>query len=282
MAMPAIQVAGLFPQVSSRLVELLRSLSPGDWQLATVSSRRTVKDIASHLLDGSLRRLSLQRDGYRPTDGRSQPRAGETFQDFLNRLNDDWEVGTRRLSPGVLVDLIDWADAQLSRYFQSLDPHGPAPFPVAWAGEEQSDNWMDVAREYTEKWHHTQQIFDATRRPSTIMNRQLGRPCLDIFMRALPFTFRNVAADTGSLVVVAVAGEAGGNWYLERGQQGWEQIATSSRSATATVAMDQDIAWKLVTKRRSREAIQQQFPEIRITGDETLGLRALDMVSVMA
>ena len=189
MAMPPILVADLFPEVTSRLLELLRSLSPDEWHLPTVSSRRTVKDIASHLLDGTLRRLSMQRDGYRPADGWSQPRADESLVVFLNRLNDEWEVGTRRLSPAVLVGLIEWADAQLAELFRSLDPHAPAIFPVAWAGEERSENWMDVARDYTEKWHHTQQIFDATDRPSTIMNRRLGHPCLDIFMRALPFTF---------------------------------------------------------------------------------------------
>jgi hypothetical protein len=53
-------------------------------------------------------------------------------------------------------------------------------------------------------------------------------------------------------------------------------------SPVATVTMDQDTAWKLVTKRRSREAIRQQFPDIRITGDQSLGLHALGMVSVMA
>jgi hypothetical protein len=74
--LPPILVADLFPEVTSRLVALLRSLSPDEWQRATVSSRRTVKDIASHLLDGSLRRLSMQRDGYRP--------AGEPLVGFLN------------------------------------------------------------------------------------------------------------------------------------------------------------------------------------------------------
>jgi hypothetical protein len=280
--MPPILVADLFPEVTSRLVALLRSLSPDEWQRATVSSRRKVKDIASHLLDGSLRRLSMQRDGYRPTDGRSQSRAGEPLVDFLNRLNDEWETGARRLSPKVLVDLIEWAEAQLADLFGSLDPHGPALFPVAWAGEGRSENWMDVARDYTEKWHHTQQIFDATKRPSTILNRRLGHPCLDTFMRALPFTFRGVEADRGSVVTVAVTGEASGNWHVERREQGWEQVAESPRSPAATVTMDQDTAWKVVTKRRSREAIRQQFPGIRITGDQSLGLHALGMVSVMA
>lgn len=282
MAMPPILVADLFPEVSRRLVDLLRSLSNDEWQLPTVSSRRTVKDIASHLLDGSLRRLSMQRDGYRPADGRSRPRADEPLLDFLNRLNDEWETGTRRLSPRVLVDLIEWADAQLAELFRSLDPHGPALFPVAWAGEERSEHWMDVARDYTEKWHHTQQICDATRRPSTVMNRRLGHPCLDIFMRALPFTFRGVEADRGSVVTVVVTGAAGGNWYVERQAYSWEQVAESPRFPAATVTLDQDAAWKLVTKRRSRVAVHHQFPGIRITGDEALGAHVLDLVSVMA
>jgi hypothetical protein len=68
-AMPPILVADLFPEVGRRLVALLRTLTPDEWHRPTVSSRRSVKDAVSHLLDGSLRRLSLQRDGYSPPDG---------------------------------------------------------------------------------------------------------------------------------------------------------------------------------------------------------------------
>lgn len=280
--MPPILVADLFPLVSERLVSLLRSLSDEDWHKPTVSSKRLVKDIASHLLDGSLRRLSMQRDGYRPDDGRSQPRADEPLLDFLNRLNAEWEIGARRLSPKVLIDLIDWADTQLAVLSRSLDPHAPAIFPVAWAGEEQSENWMDVARDYTEKWHHTQQVFDAVGRPSTITERHLFHPCLDTFMRALPFTFRNVAADVGSVVAVVITGEAGGTWYVERGQQDWRQVEQPSGTVSSKVTLTQGSAWKLVTKRRSREAVLAQFPDVRIEGDVRLGSHVLDMVSVMA
>lgn len=280
--MPPIHVAALFPEVSGRLVELLRSLRADEWHLRTVSSRRTVKDIAAHLLDGSLRRLSMQRDGYSPPDGSGKPESDETLMDFLNRLNAEWEAGTRRLSPRVLADLIEWADAQLAGLFQSLNPRGPAIFPVAWAGEERSENWMDVARDYTEKWHHTQQVFDATGRPSTIMNRRLGHPCLDIFMRALPFTFREADAAEGTVVGVSVLGEAGGGWYIERRRGGWRQVAEPPRPAKAVVTMGQDTAWKVVTKRRSRDDTLRQFADIQIVGDRELGVHALDMVSVMA
>jgi hypothetical protein len=282
MPMPPILVADLFPEVTSRLLELLRSLSDEEWHLPTVSSRRRVRDIASHLLDGSLRRLSMQRDNYQAPDPRALQRKNEPLLGYLNRLNDEWETGTRLLSPQVLTEMIEWADARLSDLFQSLDMHATARFPVAWAGETESENWMDVAREYTEKWHHTQQIFDAVGRPSTIMTERLGRPCLDVFMRALAFTFQDVHAEPGVAVVVKVVGEAGGHWQVVRRDECWEQIAKTPKSPSAVVVMDHDTAWKLVTKRRSREAIRQQFPNILIEGDVSLGQHVLDMVSVMA
>ena len=142
---------------------------------------------------------------------------------------------------------------------------------------------MDVARDYTEKWHHTQQIFDATKRPSTILDRRLGQPCLDTFMRALPFIFcRRSKPTVGGVVTVVVTGEGGGNWHVERREGGWAQTAESQRTPPATVTMGQDTVWKLVTKRRSPEATRQQFPDVRITGDESLGQIVLRMVSVMA
>jgi hypothetical protein len=182
----------------------------------------------------------------------------------------------------VLTDLIEWADRQLADLFRSLDPHGPALFPVAWAGEERSENWMDVAREYTEKWHHTQQIFDATGRSSTITTRRLMHPCLDTFMRALPHTFRGVAAGAGTVVSVVVTGEAGGSWHLERGDGGGHQVPEPPRPPSATATMDPHTAWRLVTKRRTPEDARRQFSGIRIDGDVALGSYILGMVSVMA
>ena len=147
MTMPPILVAHIFPEIGQRLVALLGALTPEEWHLPAVSSRRTVKDIASHLPDGSLRRLSMQRDGYRPADGRSQPRADEPLTDFLNRLNDEWEVGTRRLSPNVLVGLIEWADAQLVELFRSLDPHAqPLIEPNSLAASADLQDVFDGAR----------------------------------------------------------------------------------------------------------------------------------------
>lgn len=74
-----IFVARLFRDVSRCLVTLLRALTEDEWHLPTLSSERRVKDIASHLLDGSLRRLSIQRDGYSSSDKSSQPQGDESL-----------------------------------------------------------------------------------------------------------------------------------------------------------------------------------------------------------
>jgi len=288
-----LPTAHLFPEITGRLVELLRSLAPADWNRPTVSSRRTVHDVAAHLLDGSLRRLSLQRDAYRPADPRALPRSDERLVEYMNRLNDEWETASRRLSPRVLIDLVERADGELAEFFASLDPHGPAIFPVAWAGEWQSENWFDTARDYTEKWHHTAQIFEAVGRPSTIDSPRLMRPCLETFLRAVPFTYRNVAAPDGTVVAVEITGPAGGRYDWIRRSDGWNaRIAAvdssgvpSSMPATtpaAALSLPADTAWRLFTKRHTLEAARKQFPDIVISGDARLAEPLLTMVSVMA
>jgi hypothetical protein len=189
------------------------------------------------------------------------------------------------LSPNVLIELLEAADRQFAEFMNSLDPQGEAIFPVAWAGEESSRNWFDVARDYTEKWHHTQQIFDAVERPSTIMTARLYHPCLQVFMRALPFTFRDVDAADGTSVAVDVTGEAGGVWQLVHRGGAWEwheQPRPGELTDATRVVLPEQDAWKVLTKRRSYEAVLKQFPEITIDGDQQLGHRVLEMVSVMA
>lgn len=100
-----ILIAHLFPRIEGRLIELLRSLRAEEWQAQTVSPRWKVKDVAAHLLDTQLRKLSLVRDGCVP----ELPAAGSPFDlaTLINRLN--WEGVTMygRLSPPILIELME-------------------------------------------------------------------------------------------------------------------------------------------------------------------------------
>src|SRR5688572_4941575 len=56
----------LFAPIHDELMALLRSLTAEEWMAPTVAGAWTVRDVAAHLLDTGLRRLSMHRDGYNP------------------------------------------------------------------------------------------------------------------------------------------------------------------------------------------------------------------------
>ena len=186
------------------LLELLRSLTSEDWEKQTVSPKWRVKDVVAHLLDTPLRGVSIGRDGYLPEAPRISSRA--ELAAYINRLNEEGVSLYHRLSPAVLISLMEVATKLLAEYHAARDPHAQAPFGVSWAGEDKSANWFDTAREFTERWHHQQQIRLAVNKPG-IMTHELYHPVLDCFLRALPFRYRNVSAKLGTLVKINVAGE---------------------------------------------------------------------------
>src|SRR3977135_588587 len=214
-----ILTAHLFPKLDGMLIELLRSLAPEDWEKQTVSPSWKVKDVAAHLLDTPLRGVSIGRDGYVGENPKINSSAD--LAAFINRLNREGVSVYRRLSPGVLIALLEVAINLLAEMHASRAPHAMAPYGVSWAGEEKSANWFDTAREFTERWHHQQQVRLAVNKPG-IMTHELYHPVLDCFLRALPFTYRSISAEPGTYVQINISGECGGSWYLARGEQAWQ------------------------------------------------------------
>jgi len=266
----------LFPKLDQKLIELLRTLQPHEWNNRTLAKQWTVKDIASHLLDGNLRLLSMVRDQYFG----NTPKGLNSYQDlvdFLNGLNGDWVIATKRLSPKVIIDLLEHTGSECHEALEKLDPFATAVFSVAWAGEAESKNWFHIAREYTERWHHQQQIREAVGREG-IMDREFYFPLIDTFMRALPHTYRNVAAHEHTHVKVQVTTEAGGSWSLVFTKGSWT-LSPSSLLPTAEVILDPSTAWKLFTKGISGEEAERK---IQFIGDEQLCKPILSMLSVMA
>lgn len=272
-----IDVRHLFKSLDEKLMALLESLSRDDWNKQTVAVKWKVKDVVTHLLDGNLRALSIQRDGYYG----EKPVGLHDFQElvnWLNRLNADWVKATRRLSPAVLIHLHKVTGPLVSQYFASLDPWQEALFAVEWAGESASLNWMHLAREYSEKWHHQQQIRDAIGKDG-IMNREFFYPAMATFFFALPHTFKRVEAPEGTVVHAHITGDAGGDWYLQKKSESWQFAKSTADEISASVTIPQEVSWKLFSKSlRPAEVISK----ITITGDQKLGKKVLEMVSVMA
>lgn len=266
----------LFPVLEHKLVELLRSLRKEDWIRPTVAKKWTVKDVAAHLLDGNLKRLSMQRDGF---FGLAAPTnvGYEEFVAFINRNNAEWVQAARRVSPEALVDLIEITSKEVAKMFAALDPHAPAIWGVTWAGEEQSANWFDIAREYTERWHHQQQIRNAVQKPG-IETWELYHPVLDTFMRGLPYAFRRVEAKTSTQVELEITGDAGGRWYLEKTESGW-QLTASTKEPAGTLRMSQDLAWRVFTKAVAAKDAERL---VEIEGDRRLAIHILSLVAVLA
>lgn len=271
-----IQTLHLFPVLDDMLISLLRSLTTEEWKIQTVAKRWKVKDVAAHLLDGNLRSLSTSRDHYFG----EQAENISSYQDlvnYLNNLNLTWTNAAKRLSPQILIQLLEITGQEYTRHLNTLQPFDDAIFPVAWAGQETSPNWFHIAREYTEKFLHQQQIRDALGN-TILMTKELFYPFLDTFMYALPYTFRNIPAENDVTVSVVVTTNIGGEWNITRHNTEWRLTKTIERAPDATLEIDPGTAWKLFSKSLTpREAL----PNINIRGNEQLATQALQMVAVM-
>lgn len=271
-----ILCASLLRVVDRKLIELLRQLHGEEWDLQTVSPAWKVRDVAAHMLDTVLRKLSMVRDHcfIEPVPIQT-PR---DIVDLVNRLNREGVTVYRRLSPAVLIGMMEQACRQSADFHEAIDPFAPAVFNVSWAGETTSLNWFDVARELTERWHHQQQIREATNRPG-IMTRDLYHPVLDCFIRGLPHAFETVRAPADTTIRVEIAGDCGGVWLLTKVDAGWIFASTAPAPPAAQVLIPQQIAWRVFTK---GIAPAKAIAESSIEGDRALGERVFHLTAVVA
>ncbi len=270
-----ISVLDLFPQERAALIDLLRGLTEGEWEKPTVCAGWSVRDVALHILGGDLGNISRRRDGFHGPNDTLQ--RGESIVTLVNRINDEWVEGAARLSPRVIMDLLTFSGPQMFDYFASLDlsVQGEA---VSWAGLSSAPIWLDVAREYTERWLHQQHIRDAVGKPG-LTDRHFMAPVLAAFVYALPPTFGDIEASPGTTVHLHITGEAGGDWALVREGSGWTLYAGAPDAPTARVDIDQDAAWRLFTKGITPE---QAGRGVLFEGDRQLGRQMLSAVAIIA
>jgi hypothetical protein len=272
-----IDTVHLFPRLDDELISLLRSLSPADWELQTLASNWKVKDVASHLLDGNIRAISNLRDKY-PGEKADNISSYRDLVNFLDGLNADWVRAMRRMSPELIISLLEFTGSMYCETMRALDPYAEAIFSVAWAGEESSKNWFHVAREYTEKWHHQQQIRYAVGKTAVLFQKDLYFPFLDTSLRALPYHYRAVPSEESTCIEFNIKGSGGGNWYLIREEEQW-RLDHKRRIPVCRVEIEGEVAWRIFTKGISKE---EAGKHTIIYGVQELGLPILNMLAVMA
>jgi uncharacterized protein (TIGR03083 family) len=266
-----------FRPVSSALVVLLRGLGPDDWQRRTIAGSWVVRDVLAHILDVTCRRVSFHRDGLTPPPPPFPIESDRDFVRFINTINHEWVRATRRLSPQVLIEVFHLASADLADLFEALPLEAPALFPVSWAGESSSAGWFDVGREFTELWHHQEQIRRAVGAPSLPDPRYL-HAVLEIALRGLPHAYRDVSAGENDAMTIDVSGPAGGMWTLRRDKEAWSLWQGRPDRSTAQVQMSDDAAWRLLFNALDATGAAA---EVRMDGSTDLALPLLRARSVI-
>src|SRR5260370_34239891 len=271
-----VLVVDLFPVERQHLLTFGAKLREEEWHSPMVCAGWTVKDIALNLLGDDIGRLSRDRDAF---DYTTHPRINSWSElvAYLNEMNELWVQATRRMSSRLLCTLLALTGEEIYQYFTSLDLFVPGE-PVSWACSAPAPVWLDVAREYTERWVHQQQIRDAVGRPG-LKEQRFFAPVLATFVRALPHTFREVDAPDGTLIHFHISGEAGSEGYLLRVQETWKLEKTDELKADGGISLAQKRSWRLLTKGISKdEAIQYAT----ISGNESLARKVFDTVSIIA
>jgi uncharacterized protein (TIGR03083 family) len=274
-----INTLHLFPGERAALLDLLRELSPAEWAAPTICPGWTVKDVAAHLLGDDVGRLSGGRDGFANPDFAT----GLDISTLpgliaaIDRQNAIWVEGMRRLSPRLLIEFLELTGTLTNDYFATLDLAAMG-MAVDWVGPEPAPVWLDVAREYTERWVHQQQIRDAVGRPG-LNERHWFAPVLETFVLGVPRALRGALAADGATMRLVISGEAGGSWLARNDNGRWRLVLDNGITADASVELDQEIAWRLFTKGIASDEAKMVAG---ISGDPTIAHRVFDTVSILA
>lgn len=274
-----IETLHLFPGEREALLELLQSLTADEWEAPTVCPGWSVKDVAGHLLGDDVGRLSRGRDGFANPDFAT----GLDLSTLpgliaaIDRQNALWVEGMRRVSPRLLIAFLRQTGEETFAWFSTLDLSAIGG-PVDWVGPEPAPIWLDVAREYTERWVHQQHIRDAVRRPG-LKERQWFAPVLAAFVLALPRALAGIDAADRASVRLVITGDAGGAWTARREADAWRIAHEAVGDADAEVELDAETAWRLFTRGIRRDDVRRVA---RVKGDPRLGAAVFDMVSILA
>jgi hypothetical protein len=115
------------------------------------------------------------------------------------------------------------------------------------AGEDESENWFDIAREYTEKWHQQMQIRMALGQP-LLMDKRYTKPLYDTFMLGLPHLYREMNDyPIGDTIKISISGKLNKSWYLVKKNGKWMFCSKIDSKPISEVKISENDAWIIFT-----------------------------------
>lgn len=274
-----ILVNHLFSKLNNELLKLLSNFDDHDWYTKTACPEWCVKDIVQHLLKDDIGVLSRKRDKYKNLYiFNTKVNSNADLVSYINQKNQDWVNISKSFSPEVLIDLLGFTGSLMQNYYNKVDLY-KIESSISWISEEKLPNWVDIAREYTERWLHQAHIREAVHKP-LLYTFEIFHPFIQSYMLALPKTYTDVKADKGTVINIKVTGEAGGNWLLQKLPDEWTLSEEKENSMTKTqITIEQDILWKLFSKGLNLNKAKKL---IKIDGDIKLGSFIFNTVSLIA
>ncbi|HEV2087944.1 MAG TPA: maleylpyruvate isomerase family mycothiol-dependent enzyme [Cryptosporangiaceae bacterium] len=265
---PRIDVRALFAPERQALVGLLDSLDAREWTASTPCPAWSVHELAVHVLHDDVRRLSAQRDGHAGSSLSASTL--DELADALDEVNRQWvRTVAPALSPRLTVEALAWLAAASEALLTGLTPDQEGP-TVAWAGSGPHPNWLDVAREFTERWVHQQQIREAVGQPG-LAGREYVEPVVDTFARALPASLPE--RPPGTEVQLRVSRPVDRSWTVRCVSSGWRFVELSA-SPAAVVELPAETLWRRAVRMTSRE---QAVRNAHVDGDPHLAAAVLDI-----
>ncbi len=135
------------------------------------------------------------------------------------------------------------------------------------------DIQVNMTQNYTRCWLLQQYIRQVINNHA-LLEQKFYSPFLNYTMASLPSHYSNSQAKVGEKIKIEIVGDAGGVWIIERTPLDWKFANAEEQVFTATVYLDQQIAWLLFSNALHVSEIGQYY---QIIGDKNLGSHFLGL-----
>jgi uncharacterized protein (TIGR03083 family) len=265
-----IEVEHLFLPDRQALLALLDELTPADWTRSTVCAGWDVRDVVLHVLGADLGNIAIRRDGV----AYLRPAPREDLGPFIDRINAEWITAARRLTPRLIRELLEFTASPISDCMAATDPSA-VDAHVSWASSQPVPRWLDLAREYMERWVHQQHVRDAVDRPGQ-HSAEFVSPVIAASMFALPSALAGQAPGT---LAVEISGPGGGHWVVASAGDDWQLLEGAASDATSRLRIGARDWWRTVTLGLRPE---EAFARASVDGDPALARAAFGAVAIIA